>query len=137
MESDSKVDEDCVQINCQANDLGNQLERLTVTDHLQTENIAPASEPVQIEPDVVQQVEEHVETQIKQVFMALSISCLFTCHHIAIVYLQVDETQSTVISSTVHEPELIALQLNAADNSTDVCCRFFHLSLLVFTLNDS
>lgn len=42
------MDESCIQSNCQANDLGNQLERLTVED-LQAEIANPPSELVQVE----------------------------------------------------------------------------------------
>ncbi len=65
-EADSKVDEGCIQTDCQANGLGDQLGKLTVHD-LQTENdVIPTPEPVQVENDLepaeAVEVAEPVET---------------------------------------------------------------------------
>lgn len=46
MEPEGKADEICIQTNCQANDLGNQLEKLTV-DEAQAEITIPEPEPVE------------------------------------------------------------------------------------------
>ena len=72
MEPEGKIDETCIQTNCQANDLGNQLEKLTV-DEVQPEIPITLSEPEQgevvhkdevVEPDVVQQTQ--IEETVSQ-----------------------------------------------------------------------
>ena len=66
VEFDGKVDEGCIQADCQANGLGDQLEKLTVDD-LQTEAI-PVSEPVEV--NAVETVAvENVQPKIDQVWV--------------------------------------------------------------------
>ena len=80
LEPEGKADETCIQTNCQANDLGNQLEKLTV-DEVPPEITIPLSEPEQVEvkaedlhkdeivePDVVHQPQiEEIASQTKEV----------------------------------------------------------------------
>ncbi|XP_057372257.1 WASH complex subunit 2-like [Daphnia carinata] len=170
LEPESKTDETCVQTNCQADDLGNQLERLTVEDfeskttipaseqekiveveavsqsveveeanvpqpaalvpqptefvpqptEIVSEPMAIAPEPMQIASEPVQIVSEPEEVVSQSVEIEEANVPQLKEEETPAPIQQVEETQSTVISSTVQEPEPAAAVVEAVPEVKEV-----------------
>lgn len=95
----------CSESNCQANDLGEQLERLTVDDSLgssDSSSIPPAQ--VEMEPAAVQTVVNHVEAEPINDSVTIICIAFYSVWFINILSCQVEVTQSSVVNHFEAEP---------------------------------